>query len=216
MLKKALSVLALAGAMASAHSATVLINQGFDNVPALTSSGWVITNAGTGGTGLTSAWVQGDQTNFTSQSGAANSYISSNYNNVAPGGTLASWLITPSFSTAANLAISFWVRGATDDAYSDLFAFGFSDGSTSISNFLMSAAVTASQDGWVQYTIYTAGTGLASSARFAIEYLGSADASNVIGLDSLTVTVPEPSTWALVGVSLLGLGAIRRRKAGQR
>jgi hypothetical protein len=49
------------------------------------------------------------------------------------------------------------------------------------------------------------------AARFAFEYTGTYDSANYVGLDSLSVDVPEPASMALFAGGLLGLGAIRRR-----
>ena len=65
---------------------------------------------------------------------------------------------------------------------------------------------------WTQYSFMLAGQGAGSTSRFAIQYVGAGDSANYVGVDNVTVNVPEPSTWALAGVSLLGLLAARRRK----
>lgn len=208
MLKRALAVAAITVASASAHS-QVLLSQGFDNVASL--SGWVFTNLST--PGGTTGWYQGDTGTFSSQSGAANSYIAANYNNAAEGGTISNWLITPTFSTAQAGTVTFWARGANDAGFSDSISYGLSStGSSETTTFALGAAVTLS-GGWTQYTLsYGAGT-LGSTARFGIRYAGPADTSNYIGVDTLTVAaVPEPSTWAMLGLGLAGVGVFARRK----
>lgn len=212
MYKKVVAAMALASGIVSAH-ASVLLSQNFDSVPGLTSSGWVITNNSTPG-GLTQAWVQGDSTVFAARSGAAESYISGNYNNAPVGGTLNAWLITPTFSTENAVSISFWARAHFFDGTSDQLAYGLSTGGSDIGDFVMSTSITASVDDWTQYTVDLAGQGAGSVGRFAIQYFGSADLSNYVGVDDFSVSsadVPEPATWALVGISLLGLGIARRR-----
>jgi len=207
---KALSAFALVGAAVSAQAGVVL-QEDFNNVPGLTSAGWVLNNASSP-PGLTSGWFQGDQSQFAAQNGPPESYAAANFNNAAPGGTLDNWLITPVFSTAENFMITFWVRGAADEQFSDHFAFGLSAGGSALTDFVLGNVMTASTGDWTQFTIGMAGLGAGATGRLAIQYTGLADASNYIGLDNLTVTVPEPSTTLILGAGLLGLIAARRRK----
>ncbi|WP_197065337.1 choice-of-anchor J family PEP-CTERM protein [Massilia sp. 9096] len=211
MMKKALAAMALVGVAMSAQ-ADVAIKEGFDDITKL-SKGWGMANASTP-VGTTVGWYQGDQTILTSQSGAANSYISANYNNAAPGGTLANYLITPDFYAVNDDKVTFWMRSGSDQGYTDQVAFGYSTGGSAISDFIMSAPITLGTDGWSEYTYTINGLGAGGRARFAIAYVGAADSANVIGLDTLSVNVPEPASIALVAGGLLGLGAIRRRKQG--
>jgi hypothetical protein len=208
MIKKALTALVLAGAF-SAAQADVLVYQGFDNVSAM--PGWVMNNASTPG-GIT-GWYQGDQTAFTAHSGAANSYVAANYNNAAAGGSLSNWLITPVFTTATGVSVTFWMRGANDPAYFDQVTFGFSSGSSAIADFSVSPTVTVGTDGWAMYTVNLAAQGEGATGRFAIQYTGMADNANYIGLDDLTVAaVPEPATMLVMAAGMLGLAATRRRR----
>ena len=214
MFKMASTALLLAGAMASAQAdSPLLINQGFDNVASL-GAGWITANNGT--PGGTTSWFQGDQTTFTSHSGAPESYIAANYHNVGDGGTLASWLISPTFSTACNVLISFWARGAADPNYFDQLSFGLLDSTGAFSSFTPQATVTVSQDGWTEYSMYVSAAVVGTSARFGIEYVGSGDTANYVGVDDLQVhAVPEPSSWLLVGISMLGLAAASTRRRSQ-
>lgn len=211
MMKKALVALAFSG-MALSAQAGALLSEGFDDVGGLAAKGWVLNNASTPA-GMTPGWYQGDQSQFPALTGAAESYAAANYNNAAVGGNLANWLITPEFSTGVNGAIvSFWLRAGAADGFSDQVAFGFSNGSSALSDFALASPVTVGTDGWMRYETRVGASG---SARFALQYTGAADFANYVGLDSLVVSaVPEPSTMMILFAGAMGLTMSRRRKRG--
>lgn len=200
----------------SANADTVLLNEGFASLAGLAGNGWVLTNNSTplGSTG----WFQGDAGIFAAQAGAPESYAAANFNNAAVGGTISNWLITPTFSTATAVAISFWARADAFAGFADHLAYGLSaTGSSNTADFTLGALVTVPTTGWTQYTLSSAAKGAGTFARFAVNYSGSADVSNYLGIDTLSVTsvaavVPEPSTWLMLGLGLLGLTAVRRRR----
>jgi hypothetical protein len=212
MMKKALVALAFSG-MALSAQAGALLAEGFEDVGTLAGKGWILKNASTpvGSTG----WFQGDQTQFPALSGAPYSYAAANYNSAAVGGNLDNWLITPEFSTGVNGAIvSFWLRAGAADGYSDQLAFGFSNGSSTLSDFALASPVTVGTDGWARYAMRI-DNNASGSARFALQYTGAADFSNYVGVDSLMVSaVPEPSTMLSLFAGALGLALVRRRKRG--
>jgi hypothetical protein len=208
-LRRAAAAVALFAAASAAH-AQFVINEGFDNVASLTSRGWVVTNASSplGSTG----WFQGDQTIFTSQAGAPQAYIAANFNNAAAGGTLANWLISPTFSTQDAGFVSFHARADILPEFMDQLAWGFSKGGTSFADFTLGAPHTIG-GAWTQFQINFAAQGAGSTGRFAIVYTGPGDLANYVGVDTFAVAVPEPETWALMLAGLAGLAVLKRRRA---
>ena len=208
-LRRAAAAVALFAAASAAH-AQFVINEGFDNVASLTSRGWVVTNASSplGSTG----WFQGDQTIFTSQAGAPQAYIAANFNNAAAGGTLANWLISPTFSTQDAGFVSFHARADILPEFMDQLAWGFSKGGSSFADFTLGAPHTIG-GAWTQFQINFAAQGAGSTGRFAIVYTGPGDLANYVGVDTFAVAVPEPETWALMLAGLAGLGVLKRRRA---
>jgi hypothetical protein len=212
MMKKALVALAFSGIALSAQ-AGALLAEGFEDVGGLAAKGWVLNNAST--PAGSAGWFQGDQTQFPALSGAPYSYAAANFNSAAVGGKLDNWLITPEFSTGVNGAIvSFWLRAAAADGYSDQLAFGFSNGGSALSDFALASPVTVGTDGWARYE-RRVGNNASGSARFALQYTGAADFSNYVGVDSLVVSaIPEPSTMLSLFAGAMGLALVRRRKRG--
>jgi hypothetical protein len=208
------AALALAG-LASTSQAVTLLSEGFDDVSTLSGSGWVLANVSSPTAGTN--WFQGDNTTaFSSQSGAANSYIASNYLAAPPGGFIDNFLITPYFSLASDVTLTFYARGdgSAGAGFSDTFA--VLAGTTALGGSELVTEVihptVATVDGWTQYTVTLSGVGGGGVGRFAFEYFGDADSSNYMGIDTVTVAVPEPETYALMALGLAAL-ALRRRKS---
>lgn len=212
MIKKSLIALVFSGAFASAH-ADVLIQQNFDNINSL--GGWVMTNASTPG-GFVPNWFQGDQQVLTSQNGGPDSYIAANFDMAPVGGTVNAWLLTPTFSTETAVDVTLWLRAADYQGFFDQVAFGFSNGSSAITDFTMNPVFTVPTSDWTMYTVHLNAQGAGSTARFGVQYTNAADSANYIGLDNLTIAtgtnVPEPATMLIMASGLAGLAAARRRQ----
>jgi hypothetical protein len=209
-LRRAAAAVVLIAAATAAQS-QIVINEGFNDVATLAGKGWLRVNAAAGGT--SAPWFQADPSLFfPAQAGPANSYVASNFNNAAVGGTLASWLITPTFSTAAAGYVDFYARAEIFDGFADQLAWGFSKGGSSLGDFTLGAAQTIGGD-WTRFHLEFAAQGAGSTGRFAIVYTGPAETANYVGVDTLTVAVPEPETWAMLMVGLAGMGALARRRA---
>lgn len=211
MKKTILMALMFAGAIGSAK-ADLLLSEGFDNVGALAGQGWVLSNESVP-PGPVEGWFQGDIETFTSHRGAPEAYIGSNYLAAEPGGFLDNWLITPEFSTAMSVVVSFWLRAEPFEGTSDQVRFGFSDGSDDLLDFALDTVVTVPTDGWTRYTISLGSQGAGSTGRFGFQHFGVADLSNYVGLDTLTINeVPEPSMAMILGLGLAGFAVARRRR----
>ena len=212
-LRRAAAAVVLFAAATAAH-AQFVINEGFNNVATLAGSGWILANA-SAPPGSVAGWFQGDQTIFTSQAGAPQAYVAANFNNAAAGGTLANWLISPTFSTQDPGVVSFYVRADLVPDFSDKLKWGFSKGGSSFADFALGSEHTIGTD-WTQVLVSFAAQGAGSIGRFAIVYTGLADDANYVGVDTFAVAVPEPETWALMLAGLAGLGVMKRRRAARR
>ncbi|HEY1092369.1 MAG TPA: choice-of-anchor J domain-containing protein [Burkholderiaceae bacterium] len=196
--------------MALAAQADTLYTQGFDN---LGTSGWVSTNMSAP---VGQAWFQGNAGIFDAQAGATGSYAAANFLSAVGSGSIDNWLISPSLTLGSAMTLSFWARSASDSGFADAFKVYFSAGSDgSVGSFTsVLASITATTNGWTQYSFALPD---AASGRIAFEYLvANADNANYMGIDSVSITsaVPEPTTYALMGLGLAGIALLRRRRQG--
>jgi hypothetical protein len=197
-------------ALANAGGGTVVLNENFNNVGALTN--WVLFN-NSNTVGL--SWFQGNPGVFSAQDGPADSYIGANYLSAANGtGTIDNWLITPELMLGGATRLSFFTRSDTIPGYNDMLEVRFSSGggtdTSGFSTLLTTIGGPSAYPGsWQQFT---ADLTLNGTGRFAFRYLGDAAAANYIGIDTVSVTaVPEPSAWIMLGLGLATLSLLRPR-----
>jgi hypothetical protein len=96
-----------------------LITEGFDDVPALSSTyGWTNINCASA-VGTIPNWIQGVDANFPPYAGPANSYAGGHYNNVSGANTISTWLITPALGLQNGDVIKFWTRTVDAPGFAD-------------------------------------------------------------------------------------------------
>lgn len=199
-----------------------MLSEGFNNVGSLAGSGWVMTN-NSSPAGLN--WFQGNTGVFDAHSGAANSYIASNYLAADGGGDISNWLITPQMLLQDGVTLSFFTRSAgalpdslevrlsTNGASTNVggTAGSVGDFTTLLLPINAGLAMGGYPSEWTMYTITLSGIGNVSG-RFAFRYNVSDTNWNgdYIGIDDVNV-VPEPATLTLLGLGLAGIASRRRQ-----
>ena len=187
-----------------------MYSQGFDN---LSTSGWIQTNLSAPAGG---SWFQGVPEIFTAKTGADNSYAGANYLSAAGGsGTLSNWLISPMIGVGGDRTlVHFSARADFADGFFDTINVYFGSGSgLNTSAFTLIGSLTVPTDAWTDFSFSIPDV---ASGRIAFEYAGLADNANYVGIDDVTVLVPEPASVALVGAALAGLGWARRTRRSKK
>ncbi len=181
-----------------------LLDEGFDDITTLPGAGFTFVNA-SDAVGLTE-WFQGNDLVFSSQSGAATSYIGANYNSTA-GSVINNFMITPILNLENGDEIKFWTRTTTGSTFPDRLEVRIDPtgantdpaGPTGVGSYtelLLEVNPTLVVGGypevWTEYTVTVAGLGGATDTRVAFRYTVTdagplGNNSDYIGIDSLTI-----------------------------
>jgi hypothetical protein len=226
--KQTLVTVALLTAMNAAQAVPVL-SENFDDIGTLTSSGWRLVNNSTPG-GL-APFFQGDAGIFSSQSGAANSYIGSNFlsSGSALAGDISNWLISPEITLNNHLFINFFTRTDLGSPFADRLEIRLSQSggdnvgsdATSVGDFTTLLATVnpllatgGYPEDWTQLSVSIGSVNEGTTGRFAFRYFvpDISTNGNYIGIDTLTLEVPEPGSLSLSAIALMGLGFVARRR----
>ena len=212
-------------------SAATILSENFDNVANLVPAGWaIVNNSSPAGT---TDWFQGNPGVFSSQSGAANSYVAANFEAAGFGGNISDWLISPELTFSNGDTIGFWARTEAGSAFPDRLELRLSlngastnvgatdasvgDFSTLLLTINPALAPGGFPENWALFQATVSGLGAPTDGRFAFRYNVSDTSVNgdYIGIDTVRVTqseVPEPSTLALMSAGLVAAARARRRR----
>jgi hypothetical protein len=210
--------------------------EGFETISAGLPVGWTVINRSSPVGPET--WQPGDAFFLGDpQAGSVESYAMVDFNSTTGAGTISNWLISPTLSFHNGDVVTFWTKsnGQFPDNLELRFSVdttgvasgGFNVGntSTSVGSFSNPALVAVNPDlesgvyptEWAEYSATISGLSGPTDGVIAFRYFvtdgGPTGAnSDMIGLDSVSVSVsvvPEPSTYLMMA---LGLGAIGLRR----
>lgn len=214
MFRKILLCAVLIASSTAANAGPVIFSEGFDSTSAMNSAGWL---AGNFSTPLgESGWFQGNSGVFDAQAGSADSYIAANYLNAGFGGDVDNWLVTPLISASGGGFVNFSTRTAGENPFGGdnlqvLFSnTGSLDTSTYVSLGMIGSAAYPTDWTAFSFPFETA----AANVRFAFRYTvtDTSTFGDYIGIDSMSVSVPEPGTMMLLGAGLLLMPLTMRRR----
>ncbi|WP_422017050.1 choice-of-anchor J domain-containing protein [Roseateles sp.] len=205
----------LAAGLTLGAQADPYFTENFDSIAGLSATGWVLNNQSSP---AGSAWFQGNSGVFGAQAGAADAYIAANFlSTTAVNGVVDNWLISPELAIGSGSTLTFYTQ-ASDAGYLDKLEIRFSSGaSTDLSSFSTVIGTVGSTSAYPvgSWLAVTVALPTAATGRFAFHYtVADANDASYIGIDSVSVSaVPEASTFAMLGLGLIAVGAIQRRRA---
>lgn len=201
--------------------------QGFPGVTIPLSSGnWFALNESTplGSTGV----FAGNTTVFNAHAGPAASYAAMNFNSGSGLATISTFFMSPTVTFNNGDTISFFTRTVTSPAFPDRLLLRLSQNGASTTTSDFSTVLLTVNPGlttagypndWAQFSATLSGLSGPTLGRFAFHYsmpnAGPSGAnSDFIGIDTVSylAAVPEPTTWALMGLAVAGAGIVWRRR----
>ncbi|WP_332853557.1 choice-of-anchor J domain-containing protein [Duganella sp. S19_KUP01_CR8] len=215
LIKRWAGLLAVAAGCTVSASAAPLLNEGFNDITALSANGWVFVN-NSSPSGSTS-WFQGEPAIFAAAAGPSNAYIGANFNNAAFGGAVSNWLLTPELALLNGESLNFSLR-LLGEGFLDTVEVYLSTGgaSTSLGGFnLLGTFASAADTGWIDHAITVGGLTAPASGRFAFRYVvdDTRIHGDYIGIDTVSVNaiaIPVPGTIALLALGLCALAGVSR------
>lgn len=186
----------------------------------------------------------GDQLGFDAYQGTPRSYAATSWaagynSNTTTWSFINTWLITPEFTLNNGDTISFFtrqtdyyngqtpsypnsldVRLSTNGSSTNVGSgpSGVGDFTTSLVSINLALADTGFPEVWTQYSATISGLAGPTQGRIGFQYAldPATSVGSYIGVDSFSYTaVPEPSSFALIGMGLAGV-AFRRYRAKAR
>lgn len=230
-----LAAVASFAAAAPALARPAAFTENFDDVASLPSAGWNFINRSQP-LGTTN-WYQGTAASFSAHSGAADSYMAANYNNVMQFGTISNWAILPEMTLNNGDTLTFFTRKAPSvQLFPDRLEVRLSENGSSadvgltaesvgdFSTLLLSINPDLGGDypyTWTQFSVTLSGLAGPISGRLAFRYFVteagvSGTNADYIGIDTLEITkgaqvIPLPAAGLLAAAGFTCVADRRRR-----